>query len=150
MTQKIDTRGEGIPFIVFNSLPYWRTEYIEYEPWIGQEEWEDRILIDPSNEEIFYEKTNPSAAKTNVHRIGFTVDVSPCGYNIFWLKKGKSTVQPMGDLKIDKEIMENNYYKICLHNEGQTFTLYDKKINGNFTHFRNDKKFRIKRCKRSK
>ena len=126
ISQNIDASGEGISFIVFNSLPFWRTEYIEYEPWIGREEWGERILVDSSGEEIPYEKIIPSVAKMNVHRICFKADVPPCGYKTFLLKKGKSKVQPINSLKIANNIMENNYYKLCLNNEGRSFTLYNK------------------------
>lgn len=84
---KVDTDGEGIPFIVMNPSAFYRNEYVEFEPWLGHESWDSRIIVDSDENKIPYQEVAPSSAQRFTHRILFKAGVPALGYKVYWLKR---------------------------------------------------------------
>jgi len=127
LSKDIDTRGNGLPFVIFNPSAFEREEYVEFEPWLNWEEWDERILIDSDGHEVEYQKVHPTELMNNTYRILFKAKVPPLGYSVYWLKNGKPS-RVKKHLIYGDNFIENEFYRLKLTDEGY-INLYDKQKN---------------------
>ncbi|MGC9139352.1 alpha-mannosidase [Athalassotoga sp.] len=127
LSKDIDTRGDGLPFVIFNPSAFEREEYVEFEPWLNWEEWDERILIDSDGHEVEYQKVHPTELMNNTYRILFKAKVPPLGYSVYWLKNGKPS-RVKKHLIYGDGFIENEFYRLKLTDEGY-INLYDKQKN---------------------
>ena len=126
LARNINSDDKGMPFVIFNSSAFERKEYIEFEPWVFWQPWKNKILVDSYGNKNNYQKTFPSPMVRNTHRILFKAKVPPMGYSVYWLRDGK-TVSHDSDLLVGKNMVENEYYRLEISDDGYFNSFYDKK-----------------------
>jgi len=122
----IDTQGNGIPFIVFNSSCYKNDSYIEFEPWMGYVRWKDNFVIVDSKDEEKSHQLLPSTALVHKYRIVFRDIIPPFGYKVYWIRElNRKKTKYNSDLKVGNNFIENEFYKLEIKETGIDF--FDKK-----------------------
>ncbi len=125
MAERIDTDGHGIPIIVFNSLPWKRTDVASVvvsfaQPGIQDFSMEDRMGNSVPCQ-IVSKENLPSQEGLRRVKIQFTArDVAGLGYKVFYVtdKKqefGNVEARPMlmkSVMETDKAVVENAFYRI--------------------------------------
>jgi mannosylglycerate hydrolase len=131
---------KSFPFMVFNPLPWNRTDIATIDitlPSTKQEDFQfEYNLIDSSGKNIPFqltpivEKARFQTPKTMTCRLSFLAERIPaCGYEVFSLQP-QNTPQTNAS-KADTSEIENEYFRIIVHENG-TFTLIDKELNRTF------------------
>lgn len=113
----INTHGNGVPVVVFNSLPWTRTDTVTAaSPFAGQNT--NVRIIDSSGHEY--------AARSLGDVLCFTArDVPALGYKVFWACRCEKTV--FSGIKITDSIVENQYFRIRIDPKLGVITgIYDK------------------------
>ncbi len=106
ISSKINTEMDGIPFAVFNPSAFEREEYVEFEPWLNWEKWENKIIVDSDGKEVEYQRIMPTELMKNTYRMLFKAKVPPLGYTVYFLRDGKRKIENRHNL------FENNFYHI--------------------------------------
>lgn len=131
-----DDEKDRIPFLIFNTLPWARTDIASVNitlpsPKSGELEFYYK-LFNSSNQEIPYqitlisEKSRIQTPKASTYNLTFLAkEIPACGYEVFYLEP---QTEPFieGTKKLKTEI-ENEFYKIIIHENG-TFTIIDKDL----------------------
>ena len=113
IVSKIDTSGDGSAIVVFNTLPWGRTDITSAKlPAKGS-----YAVIDPSGKEI------PSQIVNDEIRF---VSVTPSmGYSTYRLIK-KTAGRFKSELKVSKKLLENQFYRIALDGKGVISSIIEK------------------------
>lgn len=98
ISRKIDTRGEGIPMLVFNQLPWEREEIIEVEV---DDEREFKVL-DCDGAEVPSQRVDG--------KMLFLARLPPLGYATFYLMAGAPKVE--GELAVEDGFLRNKWCRI--------------------------------------
>lgn len=119
LEKRIDTRGEGIPVIVFNSLSWSRAETLTLR---GEHDWSRIAVFDADGREL------PSDVRQDengqpalfVH----VANIPPMGYRTVWLREKERHFK-------DKKpafdgTWETEYYRAVWNGRGELVSLYDK------------------------
>ncbi len=86
---RIDTRGPGGAVILFNPFPYTTTQYVEYEPWTGWQNWgkENWSLVDEEGRPVVHQVVEAHDALSSPHhginRLVFRAELPPLGYRLY-------------------------------------------------------------------
>jgi alpha-mannosidase len=110
-----NTKNKNSKIVIFNSLSWERDGQIIIP---FDKEFENKILVDDENEEIFFKKVENKI-------IINAKNIPALGYKTYTLKEGTSK-KPKNTLTINEKTIENKYYKIQLNETGQIISLYDK------------------------
>ena len=127
----IDTRGEGVPLVVFNSLFWDRTEPVTAEIDLGPGPAPPAIrLLDPAGKEV------PIQILGRIEKEGRTITrivfiapgVPSFGYKVFRALAGGSPAGVVSSLEVSPTRLENEYFKIVLDEKtGWIRSLFDKR-----------------------
>jgi alpha-mannosidase len=134
--EKIDTKGYGIPIVVFNQLSWLRTDVAEAKIVFG-EEVRDILLKDDKGQEIPFQVSginkNPDSTLNNVKIVFIAEDVPALGYKTYFvvpLKGSKSKNFKTGVSSSSREgvyQIENQYYSIMFDSVSKLIkSIYDK------------------------
>ena len=130
---RIDTRGEGIPVVVFNTLSWPRTDVAEVELGLGEGGVRDISLVDSSGKAVPVqlqqtEHYGDGAIKRT--RITFVVhDVPALGYAVYHARPQRSAAAAQPEAKGDKprDFIENEHYRATFNlDTGAITSLLDK------------------------
>lgn len=115
----IDTSGDGSAIVVFNTLPWGRTDIASAKlPQARTNSTPDRwAVLDPSGKEI------PSQIVDG--EIRFVAVVPSMGYTTYRLIK-KTAGRFKSDIKVTKRLLENQFYKITLDGRGVISSIIEK------------------------
>ncbi|BCX05963.1 MAG: alpha-mannosidase [Candidatus Roseilinea sp.] len=101
LTAEIDTRGEGIPLVVMNTLAQARTDVARITIGLGHERWESLALFDDEGEVIPLQiqnlKRHPDGSIKCADLI-FIARVPALGYRTYFVRSGEGLRQPTTDL----------------------------------------------------
>ena len=126
----IDTRGEGIPLVVFNSLFWERTEPVMAEVDLGPES-SAVLLLDPAGKEVpvqIIDRTE-KAGRTSTRVLFVASGVPSFGYKVFRAFAADSPPVVTTSLEVSPAGLENEYFKIVLDEKtGWIRSLFDKRI----------------------
>ncbi len=140
----IDTRGEGRPLVVYNSLPWERSEPVEVELAFPRSVRGIKILDSTgteipsqaiSQEEI--KETAPGgkgeSGRWKVHLLFIAQDVPSLGYKTFRAVEAKSAPKYKTSLSASNGGLENEFIRLALDPKtGWWKSLYDKKVGREF------------------
>jgi alpha-mannosidase len=137
LSEKIDTRGEGIPVVIFNphswpvKAPVEIEWMLDYRP---KEEKFDRITIkDDKGKKVLaqLEKTSAVVSWQWRKRVSFVTEIPAFGYRVYRCLASRGSFRPKKSkrypLKIGEGYVENKFFKLTWNNEKQFISLYDKK-----------------------
>ncbi len=129
-----------IPVLVFNSLPWKRTDIANIDISIPESDSSKfqfpYKLVNSSNEAIAYqirpidEIPRLRTLKSATYRVSFLLKEIPAlGYELLYFIPLKNPSE--NDLKPSSNTLENEFYKITIHENG-TFSIYDKDLRNTF------------------
>ena len=117
LASAIDTRGPGIPIVVFNPLSWKRTDYVSVvSPFAGQA---TAVKITDASGRV-------CAGRSLGNRLTFTArDVPAMGYKMFWVNR---VSKPFGsNVIVNGSVVENQFFRVRVdQNKGVITGIYDK------------------------
>lgn len=117
LAAQIDTRGSGIPIVVYNPLSWSRTDFVSVtSPFAGQ----------AAAVKITDAQGHAYAGRSLGNRLTFTArDVPAMGYKVFWVNR---VSKPLGSgVSINDSVVENQFFKIRVESHiGVITSIYDK------------------------
>ena len=123
LTRWIDTRGDGMPLVVFNPLPWEVKAPVEVERC-------DVGLQDETGKPLPAQRIASSTA-TGQPRVVFVADLPAMGYRVFRRDVDVSADAPEGMLEIEATDsgarMENAFWRLEVNADGHLSRLYDKR-----------------------
>lgn len=118
--QRIDTRGEGTPFVVFNSLSWNRSATIQLQ---GKQDWSRLAAYDENGKQLASDVWQDG--KDMQGMIVHVEDIPQMGYRTIWLreklKERESQLPPFNGG------WETAYYAAVWNERGELVSLYDKR-----------------------
>ncbi len=113
LVSRMDTRGEGIPFIAFNPSPFPREEYVEFAPWTEWKKLKAGYVIDSSGRKEPFVTMQPAPLVWGQNRIIFKASLPPFGYRVYWLVESED-VAPETDIRVSERqpTIENRFYRV--------------------------------------
>jgi len=133
----IDTRGEGVPVVVFNPLAWQRTDVADValapiasaiRKSSGQAPpFETFTVLDDQGQELVHQLV--WAEDGSPHLLFIAAEVPSLGYRVYWVRPfpGGPTMQG-SSLKVTEQILENDSYRIALDSKtGCIASLFDKR-----------------------
>ena len=116
LTAKMDTQGEGVPLIVFNSLNWSRTDVVFANAGFSQERVFGLKLIDPDGREVPFQITETDRSERGSLirvKIAFIArDVPPLGYAVYHLIPLETAQGQETSFGLNENILENEFYRI--------------------------------------
>ena len=114
-----DTRGDGMAYVVFNSLGRARTTTVSI-----QMPATEIHVVDAGGTQIPHQFVTPM--ESGVSTLLFVAtDVPACGYAVYHVKKGAGTAQ-FGAVAVSINTLENEFLKVVINGEGEIVSLFDK------------------------
>jgi len=128
ITNQVDTRGDGRPLIVYNSLGWERTEPVEFEVVFSRAVKVFRIVESGGTEVPFQIADERSAGDKRVFRIVLIAEkVPPLGYKTYRVLEAAVLPEFKTGLLISAAVMENEFFRITLNSQtGWIKSIYDK------------------------
>ena len=123
IASRINTQGEAV--VVFNPLPRRITNWCEVDLELG-EGWKRKPGL-ADKEEIetqLIEVAKDSQGNIKRARIGFIADLPPLGYKVYRIIERKKP--PRSELKVEKNEVENRFFKIKADPETGIIEVFDK------------------------
>jgi alpha-mannosidase len=117
----LDTRGDGVPIVVFNPASWVRTSYAAVPVDTSAPEWRgDLRAVDAAR--------RSTIARLSRDSVWFLArEVPPLGFKVFWIVKERSTRPPPGSLAGSRTHLENDLLAVEVDTTtGQITRLYDK------------------------
>ena len=130
LSNQVDTRGEGLPLIVFNPLGWERTEPVEAEvAWPGP--GKALRLADSAGKETPYQVLEEKPAPGGpILRVLFVAEKVPSfGYRTYRVLGAETPAEFKTDLLVDGSTLENDFFKVALDpRTGWMHSLFDKRM----------------------
>ena len=132
---RIDTRGEGVPIVVFNTLGWPRTDVAEVELGFGERGVLDVGLVDPAGKGIpvqFHHTERYGDGEIRRSRITFVAhDVPALGYAVYRALPRRTAPAPTQEAsaKPHRDFIENEHYRAAFNlATGELTHLLDKSL----------------------
>ncbi len=129
ITQRIDTRGNGIPIVVFNPLSWERTEPVMAE--LKFDSKTEAVQILDAEQNSIPVQIIAQAEEGNYYtvKVLFIARVPSLGYACYWAQPSKSRSSST-DLKASWQEMENEFFQVKINPAtGCLISIFDKKNN---------------------
>ncbi|ABF42123.1 glycosyl hydrolases 38-like protein [Candidatus Koribacter versatilis Ellin345] len=111
----MDTRGDGIPIVVYNPLNVSREDLVEATTLLGDG---DARVIGPDGNEV------PSQRDGN--KVVFAAKVPSVGFAVYHVQSGGNS---LSELKVTESSLENARYRVQIDANGDVSSIFDKKLN---------------------
>ena len=115
----LNTRAEGIPVIVYNSLNIARQDVVEAEVSFPGGMPKAVKVIGPDGTEV------PSQVEDG--KVLFLAKSPSVGYSVYDIRRADAA-QRATDLKVTESSLENARYKVALSSDGDVTSIYDKSL----------------------
>ncbi|MGB7294553.1 MAG: glycoside hydrolase family 38 C-terminal domain-containing protein [Candidatus Aminicenantales bacterium] len=128
IVNQVDTQGEGVPLLVFNSLSWERTEPIETELTFPRPVAAIKV-IDGSGNEVPHQVLNRSeeSEKAEVGFLFIAAKVPSFGYKTYRVVEADAAQVFQTPISVEDLTVENEFFKLALDpRTGWMRTLYDK------------------------
>jgi alpha-mannosidase len=134
LSNQVDTRGDGLPLVVYNSLGWERTDPVEAEvTWPGPEK--AVRLVDSSGKEIPYQvlEENPVRGGTMLRLVFMAEKVPSLGYREYRVLGAETAPVFETGLVVNSSTLENDLFRVVLDpRTGWMRSLLDKKSGREF------------------
>lgn len=123
LVAQIDTRGAGVPVVVFNPLARRRTDVAKFTL---ASSFESFAVFDDQGREVLSQLRRAENGSRQLMFIA--AEVPSLGYRVYWIRPGKTAQAPMLSLKVTEQSLENEYYRIVIDSKtGCMVSLFDKR-----------------------
>jgi alpha-mannosidase len=134
LVRQIDTRGEGVPVVVFNSLGWTRTDAAEVDVGFAQRGVSDLALVDSAGQarpiQVIRAERNSNGDIRQAHVIFVATDVPAMGYAIYHIvpqQTSGSTARADAPAAEDTNAIENEFYRVTFDRaSGALTSVFDK------------------------
>ena len=117
LVERIDTSGEGTPIVVFNDLPWVRSDVAQATLPLPKGAF---VVLAPNGVPVPHQQTGPND-------VLFEVDgLPPMGYAVYRVVRSKSAAEPIRRLNASPKGMENDFLRIRFDKDGCLTSVYDK------------------------
>lgn len=127
---RIDTRGSGVPIVVYNPCSWTRSDIVKADVEFI-EPCRQFIIKDANDRPIPYQILSQSEDYLHLTVLLAAENVPSVGYKVYRLFPGQKQIIPT-DLQVSTNIMENRFFKICWDDQGIT-SILDKRQNREVT-----------------
>lgn len=114
----LNTETEGVPVVVFNPLNIAREDLVEASVDFPGGMPAAVHVVDPSGKDL--------PAQISNGKVIFSASVPSVGYAVFALQPGAAEGSPT--LRVSKNELENQYYRVKLNADGDVASIFDKSI----------------------
>jgi alpha-mannosidase len=124
----INTQGEGVPVLVFNTLSWPRNEVVELEAQLPEPATEVSVT-DASGKAV---ESQLLSLDKQTHRANFLVAASTpaLGYKTYFVRSATKTTPPRSSLKATADTLENEFVRVKIDPQtGCMTSLFDKRNN---------------------
>jgi alpha-mannosidase len=126
VASQLDTKGEGVPVIVFNPLSIAREDVAEANLEFRGGAPSGVRVIGPDGKEVPSQTEGTGSGGT---RVMFVAKVPSMGFAVYHVESMNEPTSDMdSQLKVTQSSLENARYKIELNSEGDVTRIYDKKL----------------------
>jgi alpha-mannosidase len=127
ITNAVDTRGEGTPLLLYNALPWERTEAVVCDL-SGQTPGPFKLSDERGRDVPYQILSNQAAGRADLMRIAFIAEGVPSfGYKSYRLVPAARAPEFPSGLSSGPDFIENGFFKIRLNPKtGVIFGIYDK------------------------
>jgi alpha-mannosidase len=115
----LDTETKGIPVVVFNPLNIAREDIVEAKLDFPGGMPDAVRVVAPDGKDV--------PAQFSAGKVIFTAQVPSVGYAVFDVQAG-GTENNAAQLRVSKNELENEYYRVKLNSDGDVASIYDKTI----------------------
>jgi alpha-mannosidase len=129
LANQVDTRGEGIPLLVFNPLAWERTEPVEAEVAVPGLAKAVKI-IDSAGIEVPHQvlEETPTADRTSLRLLFIAESVPSLGYRTYRVQPAESRAEFKTNLAVNGSSLENDFFRLTLNPQtGWIRSLVDKR-----------------------
>ena len=129
ISNQVDTRGEGIPLLVFNPLAWERTGPVEAEVSIPGPAKALRV-VDSAGKEVPHQvlEEAPGPDRARMHLLFIAERIPSFGYRTYRVQGTESSPEFKTGLTADASALENDFFRVSLNPQtGWIRSLYDKR-----------------------
>lgn len=119
----MDTQAEGVPVVVYNPLSIGRTDIVEASVEFPGAAPEQIEVFDCKGKRVPCQVLERNGKTL---KIVFAASVKPVSYSVFDVRSGEAAVN--STLKVNKNTLENEYYKVTIDINGDVSSIFDKKL----------------------
>ena len=121
----MDTRGEGVPLVVFNPLSIPREDVVEATVRFDKDVPRAVRVFAAGKEEV---PSQLLAAESGEVRLAFLADVPPVGFVVYEVRPAQAPCDMTTDLKLAESDIENSRYRVRLDQNGDVASIFDKAV----------------------
>lgn len=126
VTRQMNTQVEGIPVVVSNPLSIEREDIVEAVVQIDEEP-ADISVYDPEGNAVLTQKLG---FENGTLKFLFATKVPSLGYAVYELRLNDDASKKIAStLAVSDKQIENDEYKVLVNNNGDVYSVYDKKLN---------------------
>lgn len=119
----LDTRGKGIPLIVYNPLSISREDVVEATIQMPDKKTEYVRVYGPDGKEVL---SDVAAVYPDSLQIRFLASVPSVGYAVYDVRPSDKPCELKSKLKVTAHELENSRYKVRINVAGEVSSVYDK------------------------
>lgn len=127
---RLDTRGEGIPVVVYNPLSWSRSEPVEVTV-TGRNVPDDPVVRDPSGKALptqVLDRTRREDGRVELRVVFFAEGVPSLGYRLFRIEEGSPPASEHA-VRVEGSVLENAFLKVEMDPKtGQIAWIFDKRM----------------------
>ena len=121
----LDTRGEGIPVVVYNSLAINREDVVEAEVELTQAVGQVRVF-GPDGQEVVSQVLEANGKRV---KLIFLAKVPSVGFSVYEIRPSTEPCRLNTGLKVSPNTLENNRYLVKINKDGEVSSIFDKEAN---------------------
>ncbi|HWD39353.1 MAG TPA: glycoside hydrolase family 38 C-terminal domain-containing protein, partial [Fimbriimonas sp.] len=126
VARNMDTRGQGIPLVVYNPLSVERADPVEATVHFPNRVPVDVKVVGPNGREVPSQVLSRSG--NEIHLV-FQAYAPSIGYSTFHVVAGKSRIVPVNELHVSDHGLENGSYRVKINRDGDVSSVFDKQAN---------------------
>ena len=116
----LNTRTKGVPLVVFNPLNVAREDLVEANADFAGGTPKVVHVTGPDGKDV--------PAQISNGKVIFVASMPPVGYAVYDVEPGATTSEVQSLLRVSKEELENQYYRVRLNADGDVASIFDKMI----------------------
>jgi alpha-mannosidase len=121
----LDTRGEGVPLVVYNPLAIAREDVVEAWVTFAGAPSAAVAVVAPDGRSV---PAQVAQTDGDALRVVFLAGVAPVSFSVFSVRPAAQPSPPGGELSASPAGLENARYRITIDSHGDVASLYDKRL----------------------
>ncbi len=127
VARALDTRGDGVPLVVYNPLSIEREDVVEAVVRFPATVPKGVTVVGPDGKQVLAQIVSGSGSGDSSATILFVARVAPVSFSVFDVLPSKKTA-PAGELSASANGLENARYRVRLDDAGDVASIFDKRL----------------------